>query len=118
MLDISVTPAWNTRAECFRGVLLVEQGRADGPPHLRAALKEMSAESFQMLYTWYLGVLARGLLARGELKEAKDTIQEALDSAALRKERWCEPELLRIKAEVPARLGQWADSRALVPPSR
>jgi predicted ATPase/DNA-binding winged helix-turn-helix (wHTH) protein len=113
MLDISVTPAWNTRAECFRGVLLVEQGRADGPPHLRAALKEMSAESFQMLYTWYLGVLARGLLARGELKEAKDTIQEALDSAALRKERWCEPELLRIKAEVVAALGHWDDASAL-----
>ena len=114
MLDISVTPAWNTRAECFRGVLLVEQGRADGPPHLRAALKEMSMGSFQNLYTWYLGVLARGLLAGGELKEAKDTIQEALDSAALRKERWCEPELLRIKAEVVAALGHWDDAGALL----
>jgi len=113
MLDISVTPAWNTRAECFRGVLMIEQGRTDGPPHLRAALKEMSTGSFQNLYTWYLGVLARGLLARGELKEAKDTIQEALDSAALRKERWCEPELLRIKAEVVTALGHWDDASAL-----
>ena len=67
-----------------------------------------------MLYTWYLSVLARGLLARGELKEAKDTIQEALDSAALRKERWCEPELLRIKAEVVAALGHWNDASALL----
>jgi len=113
MLDISVTPAWNTRAECFRGVLMIEQGRADGPSHLRAALKEMSTGSFQNLYTWYLGVLARGLLARGELKEAEDTIQEALDSAAHRKERWCEPELLRIKAEVVAALGHWDDATAL-----
>jgi predicted ATPase len=113
ILDISVTPAWNTWAECFRGVLMIEQGRADGPPHLRAALKEMSTRSFQNLYTWYLGVLARGLLARGELKEAKDTIQKALDSAAHRKERWCEPELLRIKAEVVAALGHWDNAGAL-----
>jgi len=113
MLDISVTPAWNRWAECFRGVLLIEQGRADGPPHLRAALKGMSAGTFQNLYTWYLGVLARGLLARGELKEAKETIQEALDNAAHRKERWCQPELLRIKAEVVAALGHWDDAGAL-----
>src|SRR5258708_37636886 len=92
---------------------MIEQGGSEGRPHLRAALKEMSAGSFQNLYTWYLGVLARGLLARGELKEAKDTIQEVLDSAALRKERWCEPELLRIEAEVVAALGHSDDASAL-----
>ena len=54
MVDISVTPAWSTWAECFRGVFLVEQGRADGPAHLRTALKGMAARAFQNIYTWYL----------------------------------------------------------------
>ena len=39
--------------------------------------------------------------------------REALDSAAHRKERWCEPELLRINAEVVAALGHWDDASAL-----
>ena len=59
-------------------------------------------------------MLARGLLSCGEVKDAKDTIQEALDSAAQRKERWCEPELLRIKAEVVAALGHQDDAEALL----
>src|SRR5260221_12994066 len=73
----------------------------------------MSAGTFQNLYTWYLGVLARGLLARSKPNEAKETIQEALASAAHRKERWCEPELRRVKAEVVAALGHWDDAGAL-----
>ena len=113
VFDISVTPAWTTWAECFRGVLLIEEGSAEGPRHLREALKGMSKGSFQFLYGWYLGVLARGLLAQGELGEAGDIIQEALDDAALRRERWCEPELLRIKAEVLASLGRGNDAGAL-----
>jgi len=113
VLDISVTPAWTTWAECFRGVLLIEEGSAEGPRHLREALNGIFKGSFQFLYGWYLGVLARGLLAQGELGEAGDMIQEALDDAALRKERWCEPELLRIKAEVLASLGHGNDAGAL-----
>jgi predicted ATPase len=111
--DISVTSAWNTWGECFGGVLLVGEGRANGPPHLRAALKEMPTRAFQMFYSWFLGVLARGLLSGGELEDAKNTIQEALDGAAHRQERWCEPELLRIKAEVVAALGDRDDAGAL-----
>jgi predicted ATPase len=65
-------------------------------------------------YAWYLGVLALGLLAQRELEEARDTIREALDRAARRTERWCEPELLRIKAEVMAALGHQDDAEALL----
>jgi predicted ATPase len=113
VLDISVTPAWITWAECFRGVLLIDEGSAEGPRHLRETLNEKLKGSFQFLYGWYLGVLARGLLAQDKLGEARDVIQEALADAALRKERWCEPELLRIKAEVVAALGHWDEAGAL-----
>ena len=74
----------------------------------------MSRASFQFLYGWYLGVLASGLLARGELGQADDIIQEALADAERRKERWCEPELLRIKAEIRASLGHGDDAGALL----
>ena len=68
----------------------------------------------QLHYAWYLGVLAVGLLARRELGEARDTVREALDRAARRTERWCEPELLRIHAEVMAALGHQDDAEALL----
>jgi predicted ATPase/DNA-binding winged helix-turn-helix (wHTH) protein len=110
LLDISVTPTWTAWAECFRSVILIEQGDADGTHHLRDVLKERPP---QLFYTWYLGVLASGLLAQGELGEARDTVQKALDDAAHKKERWCEPELLRIKAEVAAALGHRDDAGAL-----
>jgi predicted ATPase len=69
--------------------------------------------SLQQLYSWFLGMLACGLLAQGELGRAGDTIQKALDKAEQRKERWCEPELLRIKAEVTAALGHRDGAEAL-----
>jgi len=84
-------------------VLLIEQGDSDGPRHLREALKKRPT---WMYHTLYLGVLARGLLAQGELAEAREAIRQALDRAELRKERWCEPELLRIEAEVLAAGGK------------
>jgi predicted ATPase/DNA-binding winged helix-turn-helix (wHTH) protein len=106
-----ITPVWTTWAECFRAVLLIEQGRGEGVRHLREGLKESPP---QLHYAWYLGVLALGLLAQGELGDASDTIRDALDRAAHRTERWCEPELLRIKAEVVAALGHRDDAEEML----
>ncbi len=110
ILDISVSPTWTAWAERFRNVLLIEQGDANGTRHLAEMLRERPP---QLLYSWYFGVLASGLLAQGEFGEARGTIQKALDDAAHKKERWCEPELLRIKAEVVAALGHRDDAGAL-----
>jgi predicted ATPase len=113
LLDVSVTPSWTSWAECYRGALLIQQDCADGPRHLGETLKRLYSGSLQQLYSWFLGMIARGLLVQGELGEARGTIQKALDKTAHRKERWCEPELLRIKAKVTAALGHRDDAKAL-----
>jgi predicted ATPase len=113
LLDVSVTPGWTGWAECYRGALLIRQDCVDGPRHLREALTRLYGGSLQQLYSWFLGMLARGLLTQGELGGARDAIQKALDKAAHRKERWCEPELLRIKSEVTAALDHRDDAEAL-----
>jgi predicted ATPase/DNA-binding winged helix-turn-helix (wHTH) protein len=110
VLDISVSPTWTAWAERFRNVLLIEQGDANGTRHLAEMLRERPP---QLLYSWYFSVLASGLLAQGELGEARDTIQKALDDAEHKKERWCGPELLRIKAEILAARSHWDDAGAL-----
>ena len=102
LLDVSVTPSWTSWAECYRGALLIQQNCPDGPRYLDEALKRLYNGS--LLHSWFLSRLARGLLAQGEPGAAREAIQKALDKAAHRKERWCEPELLRIKAEVAAAL--------------
>ena len=79
VIDIAaVTPVWTYLPECFRGIDRAD--RADGPRHLREAMKKLYKG-----YSWYLGVLARGLLARGEIGEARETLQETLANAAARK---------------------------------
>jgi len=110
LLDISVSPAWTNWAECFRSVLLIEQGDANGTRHLAEALRERPP---QLYYTWFLGVLARGLLAQGEVGEAREATRQALDRAEHRSEHWCTPELLRIEAEVLAAGGKPREAEAV-----
>ena len=109
ILDVSVTPTWTDWAEVLGGMLLIEQGDSDGPRHLREALKKAAPS---LHYTWYLGVLARGLLVQGELGEAREAVRQALDRAEQRKEHWCTPELLRIEAEVLAAGGKPREAEA------
>lgn len=63
---------------------------------------------------FYLGILADALVKSGRLGEAQTTIQSALDSAALQNERWCLPELLRIRAAVLAAAGRPDGAEALL----
>jgi predicted ATPase len=44
--------------------------------------------------------MAEGLGAAGELAEARAAIDEALERTDRNEERWCMPELLRIKGEI------------------
>jgi tetratricopeptide (TPR) repeat protein len=104
-----ITLTWTDWVGCLRGVLLIEQGDSDGPRRLREALKERPPT---LHYSWYLGVLARGLLDQGELGEARETVRQALDRAEQRKEHWCTPELLRIEAEVLAAGGKPQEAEA------
>jgi len=48
----------------------------------------------------FLGALAQGLGAAGQIAEARRAIDEALERADRNEERWCLPELLRIKGEL------------------
>ncbi len=114
MFDTAVTPAWTLWAECFKGTLLIQEGNPDGPTHLRHALDGMAKTTFQKQFAWFLGVLALGLLNQSQFEQAESEIQRALDISEQRKERWFEPELLRIKAEIGAAQGRLEEARALL----
>jgi predicted ATPase len=91
---------WNALSLCLRGVLLVKQGDATGLPLLRSALDELHDMRFHLRYAAYLGMLADGLGAAGQMAQARATIEEALEWSNRSEERWYMPELLRIKGEL------------------
>ena len=93
-------PVWNTLGRCLKGSLLVQQGDAAGLPLLRSALDGLREAWFGFRYTEFLGTLARGLGAAGQVAEAHRAVDEALDRSERGEERWCVAELLRVKGEL------------------
>jgi predicted ATPase/DNA-binding winged helix-turn-helix (wHTH) protein len=86
-------------SQCLRGALLVEQEDfAAGVGVLSAALPVMGKlggrqPEFQM-------ALAKGLAGAGDLPAALDVLEAALAHAKNDGERWCIPELLRLRSEI------------------
>ena len=91
---------WNALHLCLHGELLIKRGDVIGLRLLRNALGELREAQFRMRYSAYLGTLAHCLGANGQITEASDAIEEALDWSKRNVERWCMAELLRVKGEL------------------
>jgi hypothetical protein len=91
---------WDALGFCLRGLLLAKRGDVAGPSLLRSALDELREMRFHLRYAAYLGMLADGLGATGQITQARATIEEALEWSKHSEERWYMPELLRIKGEL------------------
>lgn len=87
----------NPLCSSLEGVMLANQGNFTGLELIQTALNELREARFHMHFPAYLAALAHGLSANGQMTEASITIQEALEWSEDSEERWCMPELLRIK---------------------
>ncbi|WP_342238704.1 ATP-binding protein [Inquilinus sp. OTU3971] len=87
-------------ANCAEGVLLIQRGDIIGMPLLRRAVDELREAAFLMRLPAHLGTLAQGLMLDGQAVQARNVIDEAIEMAGRNEERWCLPELLRIKGEL------------------
>jgi len=92
---------WRAFGSCFEGDLYVRRGNlAAGLQQLRAGIDELRRARFSQYLTTFLGRLAEGQAAAGDAMQATATINEAIRRNEDSEERWCTPELLRIKAAV------------------
>jgi predicted ATPase len=91
---------WNALGRCLKGSLLLARGDIVGLALLRSALDRLREVRFSVRYTAFLGTLAQGMAAAGQTVDARMAIDEALDRCERSEERWCLPELLRIKGEI------------------
>jgi predicted ATPase/DNA-binding winged helix-turn-helix (wHTH) protein len=103
---------WRAYGRCFEGELHVTRGNlAAGLQQLRAGIDELRRARFVQYLTTFLGALAEGLAVAGDARLAKATIDEAIVRSEQSEERWCSPELLRIKGVVVLQRG--ADDAAV-----
>jgi predicted ATPase len=91
---------WNPVGSYYKGALLLARGDVAGLAVVRTALDQLRNVNFVRFYTGCLETLAKGLGAAGQLAEAHIAIDQALAQADSSEERWCLPELLRIKGEL------------------
>lgn len=91
---------WRAYGRCFQGELDVKHGAAAGLQQLKAGIDELRRARFVQYLTTFLGALAEGLMVAGDALLAKETIDEAIARSEQSAERWCSPELLRIRGIV------------------
>ncbi|MDE5451647.1 hypothetical protein GWE18_01985 [Bradyrhizobium sp. CSA112] len=92
---------WRAYGRCFEGELQVKRGNlAAGLQQLKVGIDELRRARFVQYLTTFLGALAEGLAVAGDALLAKAAIDEAIGRNEQSEERWCSPELLRIKGVV------------------
>ncbi len=92
---------WNNYADCFDAELLLQRGEyARCIDLMTAGLAVLRAAGFVLFDTYFRAVQAQALSALNLHAEALNVIETALEDSARTGERWCLPELLRVKAAV------------------
>ena len=92
---------WIARGHCFLGIVLImREDLAAGLPVLRDGLAELRESGAAPGYPAFLAALAGGLGRAGRVIEGLETIDQALSLSSCHEERWCFPELLRVKGEL------------------
>jgi predicted ATPase/DNA-binding winged helix-turn-helix (wHTH) protein len=97
---------WHAYGLAWRGWLADRQGELQAAiPLLEAAIAEFRATQFDLHFSMFLGSFAEMLARAGRVADGAAAIGEAVERAERTEERWCFPELLRIKGDITWRLG-------------
>jgi predicted ATPase/DNA-binding winged helix-turn-helix (wHTH) protein len=107
---------WRPTALFYRAALAYTQGDAssDTIDDLKRAIEEFRNINYLARMPYYLSVLADALARSDRLGDAETTIQAAFDCAAAQNERWCVPELLRIRSSILAASDRPGEAEALL----
>ncbi|WP_434577225.1 winged helix-turn-helix domain-containing protein [Pseudomonas sp. Z5-35] len=105
---------WRQFSRCFEHILLIRQGSAEeGVPRLGEVLAQLQDQGGSPLYSLLRSEYALGLAMLGLEHRSLAIIDETLQTARSREERWFIPELLRIKAQLLLKQGHPLSHRVL-----
>lgn len=92
---------WHCYADCFGAELMLREGRLeDCVRTLGAGLQTLSSAGFTLFKSYFQGIAASALAKLSRHSEALELIDEAIEHCGGSGERWCLPELHRVRAEV------------------
>jgi len=92
---------WHPVGRCYQGLVRLAQGDLDGGRQaVRGALDELPQARFAFPQSWVQSALALADAQAGAVEQGLATIEQALAQAHHDDERWCLPELLRVRGEV------------------
>jgi predicted ATPase len=92
---------WHTHGRCFEGILNIRHGKIQaGLRLLETTIKALPRTNFMTRYAAFLSELAEALVRAGELAHGLAMIDRALQMSEQSGERWCVPEMLRMKGEI------------------
>jgi predicted ATPase/DNA-binding winged helix-turn-helix (wHTH) protein len=117
-LDREHIAIWEPVHRFYAAVSRHARGDPSAVIDMRSAVDELVRDRFLVRTPMYLGVLSEALLARGRSAEAYEAVESALTLQRKSKESWCLPELLRVKAQIIAALGERDHARAMLGKAR
>jgi predicted ATPase/DNA-binding winged helix-turn-helix (wHTH) protein len=105
-LDRENIALWEPVHRFYASVVRHARGDLNAVNDMRSAIDELVRDRFLVRTPMYLGVLAEALLERGRSADADEAVEFAFTLQRHSKENWCLPELLRVKAQTMAALGE------------
>jgi tetratricopeptide (TPR) repeat protein len=92
---------WSAYARCFEAEVLLREGEAEEcVARLRANMSILNGAGFTLFRTAFQAIEAQALARLCRFGEAHRVIDEALADTQSSGERWCRPELLRVKGQL------------------
>jgi predicted ATPase len=117
-LDRENIALWEPVHRFYASVGRHARGDLNALEDMRSAVDELVRDGFLVRTPMYLGVLAEALLERGRSADADEAVEFAFTLQRESKENWCLPELLRVKAQTMATLGERDHARATLDRAR
>lgn len=111
-LAIRNTAVWRGITRFFAAALRQARGERAAIAEMGESLDGLLETGFVTRAPMYLGMLAEALVADGQLPAARDRLDDAAARLARYRERWCGPELVRIRGLIEAADGDGAAAQA------
>jgi predicted ATPase/DNA-binding winged helix-turn-helix (wHTH) protein len=107
-------PLWLPTYSFYTALLEDRRSRGAGLSGMRDAIDAMQRSRFTLRLGLYYGVLAQGLVGNGRFDQATEAIEAGLRTSNQQHERWCVPELKRIKASILLLMDRDRDAEVLL----
>ena len=99
-LEMENIPIWRPARLFIRATLDHRRGKAEAVEEMLDSVERIIDSNLVVRVPMYLGMLAEALLENGDVDRARTTLQRAATVTRDFKERWNDPELLRLSASV------------------